>query len=384
MNPVIVISAFNRPHSLARLLASIAQADYPTEAPLVISNDRGDTSENQATRAVAEKFVWQFGPKRVIDHPEHLGLVRHILYCGGLAQEYGSIIFLEDDLAVSPDYFKYASQALDFYEPDERIAGISLYALWFNGYTQYPFVPLSDAADAFFIQVPYTQGLAWSAAQWTRFADWRASETRTLSRTDNVHEMFLRFDAADWFPLMTQYVVETNRYYAYPRVSLATGVGDAGTHFDRATSFFQTPLQRAKNCFAFKSLDDSFAVYDSFMEIQPDQLDRLTGALRGYEYNVDLNATKAPRHLRAPYVLTTRRARAPILSFGNAARPIEANVIEAMPGNEIVLCRKEDVRWDWLAELETRKSNHDYFARRQQLGKRIRLQFALLDLIHRR
>ncbi len=384
MNPAIVISAFNRPHSLARLLASVDKADYPTKAPLVISIDRGNDRLNREVVELAERFEWRFGPKRVIEHAEHLGLVQHVFYGGGLAQEYGSVIFLEDDLAVSPDFYKYASQALTCYDRDDRIAGISLYALWFNGYTHYPFTPLSDDADAFFIQVPYTQGQAWSAAQWARFTDWRAAGDRTLSRTDNVHEMFLHFDAADWFPVMTQYVVETDRYYVYPRVSLTTGVGDAGTHFERATAFFQTPLQRAKNCFIFKPLDDSFAVYDSFLEIQPDRLDRLTDALRGYAYIVDLNATKSPRHLHAPYVLTTRRVRAPIVSFGKAALPIEANVIDGVPGDEIVLCRKEDVRWDWLAELETKKSNHAYLSRHKRLGKRTRAQFALLDLIRRR
>lgn len=195
--------------------------------------------------------------------------------------------------------------------------------------------------------------------------------------------MFLHFDAEDWFPLMTQYVVETDRYFVYPRVSLTTGMGDPGTHFDHASSFFQAPLQRAKDCFKFKPLDDSFAVYDSFFEIRPDRLNRLTDALRAYEYDVDLNATKEPRHLHALYALTSRRSRSKIISFGKAMRPIEANVIEALPGNEIVLCRKDDLRWDRLANLETQKSNHDYFTRRQPISKRTRLQYTLFDLFHR-
>lgn len=189
MNPAIVISAYNRPASLARLLASIAKADYPPgDTPLVISIDRGDDDRNRAVAKIAEDWKWQSGRKQVIHHTEHLGLVRHVFFCGGLTQEYGSVIFLEDDLAVSPDYYKYAAQALRFYDHDERIAGISLYALWFNGYTKHPFVPLADDSDAFYIQVPYTQGLAWTQAQWTRFADWRAAGNRTLSRADNVHE----------------------------------------------------------------------------------------------------------------------------------------------------------------------------------------------------
>ena len=50
-----------------------------------------------------------------------------------------------------------------------------------------------------------------------------------------------------------------------------------------------------------------------------------------------------------------------------------------MPGAEIGLCRKEDLRRDWLADLETRKRNHDYFTRHRRMGRKLRLQFALLD-----
>ena len=167
MNPAIVISAYNRPHTLTRLLANIRNAVYDDrDVLLVISIDGSAAEERRQVLDVARQFDWPFGSKRVIDHDEHLGLIRHIYFCGDLSADYGAIILLEDDLGMSPVFYRYASRALACYGSDPRIAGLCLYALWFNGYTREPFVPLADGGDAFFLQVPYTQGQAWSAAQW--------------------------------------------------------------------------------------------------------------------------------------------------------------------------------------------------------------------------
>jgi hypothetical protein len=385
MNPAIVISAYNRPSSLNRLLDGLKKAQYPRDpVPLVISIDRGGGDASSRVAALAREFDWPFGPKRVIAHDTHLGLVDHVLFCLGLSKEYGSVVFLEDDLTVSPLLYSYAAQALDCYGQDPRIAALCLYGLWFNGYTRLPFVPWPDGSDVFFVQVPFTQGQAWTAAQWSRFEEWRAAGDRTLSPADPVHDMFLKFDTDDWFPQFAKYVVETDRYYVFPRFSVVNGSGDAGTHFTQATAFLQVPLLQARRSFSFVSLDESPAVYDTFFEIKPDRLNRLTDALKGIDYDVDLHATKRPRHLRAPFALTTRPARAHLSSYGRTRWPQEANVVERTPGGELVLARREDLRWDWLADLEADRRNYEYFTRGRRLGKKRALQFALLGLIQRR
>jgi hypothetical protein len=60
--------------------------------------------------------------------------------------------------------------------------------------------------------------------------------------------------------------------------------------------------------------------------------------------------------------------------------PMEANVIEGVPGTEIAFCRADDVRWDWWSDLETRKRNHDFFTRRR-MSRRLRLMYAVVDLV---
>ncbi len=59
MTPAIVVSAYNRPEALARLLASLRKAAYPADArqPLVISIDRGDHPGNTPTVDIDDNIV---------------------------------------------------------------------------------------------------------------------------------------------------------------------------------------------------------------------------------------------------------------------------------------------------------------------------------------
>ncbi len=362
MSIAIVVNAYNRPAALARLLTSLQRADYVADAPvpLIISIDRGGSNE---VRTLAENFAWSLGPKEVIPQAQHLGLVQHFFTCGDLTQRYDGIIYLEDDLTPSPVFYAYASQALSFYQHDERIAGLSLFGLWFNGYTQQPFVPLADGSDAFFVQVPYTQGLAFTRAQWANFNAWRHSALAQAAPNVPLHEAWSHFDREDWFPLLAKYVITTDRYFVFPRISHTTGWGDAGAHFTQASRFFQVPLQRDQQQYTFKPLRDALAVYDSFFELQPDRLNRLTDRWCRYDYTLDLYGRKSQANLRTEYTFTSRLCHNPNASFGKTLWPIEMNIVEQVPGADIHFCRTVDIRWDWRSRLQMWHNNYVYFTR---------------------
>ena len=101
-----------------------------------------------------------------------MGLRKHILACGDLSVEYGSVILLEDDLYVSPFFYEYTQQALSFYENDDIIAGISLYRQPYEETTYHPFEPLCDNSDVFFLQFPSSLGQAWTKKQWQLFKEY--------------------------------------------------------------------------------------------------------------------------------------------------------------------------------------------------------------------
>lgn len=357
MTPAIVVIAYDRPHSLQRLLTSIEAARYPdgVEVPLIISIDRGDSEGWRGVLELANGFEWRFGPTRVIEQPRHMGLVEHFWAAGRLSTEYEAIVLLEDDLSVAPPFYRFASRALARYDDEPRVAGVCLYDLWFNGYTQLPFRPLDDGTDVYFVQVPYTQGFAMTAGQWQRFDEWWQRNGSEVKAHPALHPSFLKFGPDEWLPAMASYMAQEERYFCFPRTSLSTGWGDAGVHFDARTDWFLAPVQVSGEDYRLPALDESMAVYDAFFELTPQRLRALAPSLPDVEFDLDLNATKAPANLRHEYVLTTRPTRQAKASFGLRVQPPELNVIQGVPGDEIRLARLEDVKWGRLAGLEARR-----------------------------
>ncbi|MFQ5509843.1 MAG: glycosyltransferase family A protein [Leptospirillia bacterium] len=334
--PTIVVAAYNRPDALSRLLGSLAAADFPDGGgvPLVISIDRSDSD---AVADVARAFDWAHGPKEVICHPENLGLREHILRCGDLSQRGGGVIVLEDDLFVSRHFYDYVRRAMDHYGEDDRVAGISLYSHRTNPYLREPFVPVEDGSDVFFLQLASSWGQAWSALQWRRFRDWYG-EGREVLETDPVPWHVARWPDSSWLKRFIKYMVETDRYFVYPRVSLTTNFGDPGTHFGRRDSMFQVPLLEAPCNFRFHSLDESVSVYDAHFEPTPATVDRMTDRFHGVSYEVDLYRSKELEKVKADYLLTRRACSGARQRFGAHMTPMVMNAVHGIEGEDIAFC----------------------------------------------
>ncbi len=376
MKPTIVVIAYNRPYALQRLLGSLQRAEYPADTRLIISIDGGG-EHGRDVQQIAAQFQWPAGEKKLIQHQQNLGLTQHVFACGDLSQKFGSIILLEDDLFVSPMFYHFATQTLAAYADDSRIAGISLNALWFNGYTHQPFIPYLEDADAFFLQVAWYQGQAYSQQQWASFMDWRETAVPTISPSDHMHESFQHFPKTDWFPFKTKFLVQTNRTYVFPRESLTTNFGDAGTHFARPTPFFQVPLQTFRCRFRLRPYAQAVAVYDSFQEMLPNRLNRLTEQFMAYDYAIDLYGTKSAANCQAEYLLTTKPCRQPLFTFGQVMWPLEANVVTAVPGTDISFARTENLDTRWPAAFIQQSRNHQYFTRQRKMGVRQWLKLTL-------
>ncbi len=377
MKPAIVISAYDRPEALSRLLGSISAGVYPDKVPLVFSVDFGGTRRKEILE-VANSFKWDSGTKEIIEHEAHLGVSAHFFFAGSLVNRYGSIIRLEDDHFVSPMFYEYGSKALDFYKDDPRIAGISLYNVWFNGITKEPFIPYLDDGDVYFMQLPWSQGQAFHASQWESYTAWYRQNDPNVSARDPLHESWIPRDEEEWFPPAAKYLVETNRFYVFPRESLSTNFGDAGRHFRKPSRYFQVPLQTRRRDFRFQSLDDCVAVYDAFQEIVPERMFRLTTDLDDYDVEMDLNGTKAPAKIKHPFVVTSQPCLSPLRSWGLALYPREANIVEGIPGTELKLCRGEDLRPGGFAGLRASFHRYEYARSRLSVGLATHIMFWMI------
>ncbi|MFX1326471.1 MAG: hypothetical protein ACFE8N_16085, partial [Promethearchaeota archaeon] len=320
--------------------------EYPNDVKLIISIDKG---ENDQVLEIAKKYSWRYGDKEVIYQDENLGLKSHILKCGDLTKKYDSIILLEDDLYVSSKFYKYTLKALSYYKESKKIAGISLYAKRRNFLSKerpYPlFDPIPDDSDVFFLQIPESWGQVWIKDQWTAFRDWLNyyNSNETLQDINSLPPFLLSWPDSSWAKYFWAYMVHKNRYFVYPRVSFTTQFSELGVHTKHKSTIYQVPLQNYKTHFIFNILDNSLAVYDSFFEILPEKLNKMTKIFKDYNYEVDLNGLKDISWTDKDYLLTVKICRDYLFSFGNELKPSEQNVIEGIKGNDIFFAKRESV-----------------------------------------
>jgi hypothetical protein len=340
-SPVIVVVAYNRPDSLKRILTSLTNAKNIYNVKLIISIDNSEP-ENDDVRQIALDYSWPFGEKQVIYQEKKLGLRKHILQCGDLTREYGSVIILEDDLFVSPYFYNFTVEALEFYDPDEKIGGISLYSQPINDINDKPFNALADDSDVYFLQFPSSWGQAWTEKHWQPFRQWL--EHHSDISDIPIHKHVLSWSQSSWKKYFVAYLQDTKKFFVFPRLSFTTNFNDPGTHRLMNRDFDgQAQLAMADKSFRFKHLSESFCLYDSHFELFPESVVRFAPKLKSYPFETDLYGLKDLNRIDKPFVLTSRSVRKYEHGFARALKPHDMNIVFNLEGHELFLSAREDV-----------------------------------------
>ncbi len=332
LTPIVVV-AFNRPDSLQRILNSLSNANYKNlKIPLFISIDYADN--NQKVLDIANKFKWEYGEKKVLPQKVNLGLRNHILQCGALISDFKNIILLEDDLLVSPFFYSYALDALKFSTNKEYIGGISLYNHQLNVQTSTNFSPIEDGYHNWYFQFASSWGQAWTHNQWKDFIKWYENQG-VLKSSALIPNNVTSWSEKSWLKYYIAYLIEKNKYFIYPKISFTTNFCEVGTHNKDESTAFQVPLCFGiKNEFYFSTIEESNSIYDSFYENE-----KLSAYL-----NVDTKDLCVSLYNYKPidtskkYALTTQILNYRILKkYGCSLKPIDANIINNILGNDIFL-----------------------------------------------
>ena len=339
--PAIVTVAYNRPHSLARLLGSLERASYADEKdiPLVISIDGSDDT----VYAVASAFEWPHGEKKIIRRAQHLGLRMHVVSCGDLSDVYGSVLILEDDMYVGRGFYGFARQALEKYRDDSNVAGISLYSYSYNEFAKAPFMPVADGFDAYFMQVPSSWGQVWTRGQWEKFRAYYDGHSGELSADHRIpHAVSEWPTSTSWKKYLYRYMVENDLYFVFPKVSHATNFGEVGTHYRNQTQVLQVPIAYNGGAVEYKlpSFQESSQKYDAFLEPRPELFEAM-GVELPFEYEVDLYGLKNLDGCTRPYVLSVKPCREPQRSFGIRLMPLILNIAGNVQGTDLALAPRE-------------------------------------------
>ncbi len=337
----IVVIAYNRAQALLRLLDSLTNAYYPEglDIPLVISVDKSDSAE---VENVANDYIWDHGDKYVRLHEVNLGLRQHVLECGDIAAGYDGAILLEDDLFVSPAFYMYTLAALQRTRMVQRIGGISLYNHRLNVHAREPFEAIDDGYDNYYMQFASSWGQAFSAEQWIGFRKWYEEHKDDDIAADNVPVNVSSWSDRSWLKYYIKYLVDTDKYFLYPRISFTTNFGDDGEHMDSGAagiSDLQVPLAGIRSYgqidMHFSDIDESMAVYDSYFENLCLE-HRLPEMVRG-QVSIDIYGTRQSSGYKR-YVLSSKPLPFRMLeSYGRRLRPVDANILYKVEGRDLFL-----------------------------------------------
>lgn len=329
MKIAVITVAYNRLSSLQRLLNSLAAADYcGDKVDLIISIDKSDTD---SVENFADDYNWPFGNKIVRKHKQNLGLREHIMSQGQAFDYYDALIILEDDIIVSPVFYIFTKQAVNFYHDNDNIAGISLYSFALNPYNNYPFEPIKNGYDIYLIQTAQSWGQVWMKNQWREFYKWY-NENLDFLPSDNVPSVLFGWKRS-WLKYHTRFCIETGRYFVYPYFAFSSDCSDTGIHSKTNYHQFETSMQMSvvRN-FVFPERFVDAIKYDAFFE-NLDCLKYLN--LNNNDLCLNLNRLRTGNKR---YLLTTQHLNYRVLkSFGLSRHPIEMNVIQNVPGSAIFL-----------------------------------------------
>ena len=154
----VALFVYSRPRQLPRTLECLR--DGGVELLYVFSDGaRGDADEAGVAevREVLRHIDWI--EPTIVEREQNLGLSRSIREgLDWLFESHGSVIVIEDDICVAPDFHTYARLALEHYENEQAVAGVTG--------LRYPF-----SRDAF-EQYPYDVFLSPRFSSWA-WATWR-------------------------------------------------------------------------------------------------------------------------------------------------------------------------------------------------------------------
>ncbi len=342
MRAVIVIIGYNRPASLKRCYESVNRAVFPEEdtVDLYFSLDHSD--QEASICSMLNTLEWTHGEKKVILHPERMGLRNHVISCGDLIGDHDLLIMLEDDIVTADGFYLYTKAAAETYDAYPGIGAISLYRHYLYPQNGRPFEPEYNGSDTFLMQVAQSWGQAWTKRMWKEFRTWYDAN-QTFEKPFSMADYSYSWDSRSWLRYFMGWVASENKYLVYPYHSMSTNMEDAGENRKVVDTDYQVALACGKRTFTMYAPEDCVR-YDAFYERCNDSLFCFTW--EGEPVLMDLNASRSD-YGDHRYLVSTKRIDKKILkSYGMCMRPQENNLRYETEGNEI-----------WLYDLRVSEKN---------------------------
>ena len=184
----INVFTYNRLDGLKRLWKSLVETEYMgTKVDMVLFQDfdhaqEANSSRSELNRWIATEAVWPHGRFQVFKKLKRQGLVESIIGAWWPMSENALAAFFEDDLEVSPFWFRWVLRALDtyYFVPDRnpRLFGLALYRPVYDELTFRPIPPRGRYRYPFVMQQPCSWGQVFFPGPWRYFRHWRGNMLR--------------------------------------------------------------------------------------------------------------------------------------------------------------------------------------------------------------
>ena len=332
----LLIVAYKEMYRLQRLLDSVSDACYDgNDVDLIISIDK---SESTDVKQLAEAFSWKYGDKIIRTFEERQGLRKHILSCGDYLEKYDALFILEDDLIVSPQFYRYGMECIERYYEEEQVAGISLYSPQWNQNANFPFDVQKSGYDVYFLQCAQSWGQIWLKKQWKEFKDWYCENRDFFEKKEkgSIPHYFYTWGENSWLKYHAAYCIECGKYFVCPYYSYSSTFMEVGEHTEKQITRYHSSLMiEKKEKWYFPETMDDGIVYDAFFENRTME-NRLTRRL-GKPVCLDLYGMKK-NYEESSLLLSTRLLPYKIVEeYGMQLRPPELNPLFRIKGKGIFL-----------------------------------------------
>ncbi|XP_060576840.1 uncharacterized protein LOC132734142 [Ruditapes philippinarum] len=245
----IIVVVYNRAQSLTRLLNSLNEAEYGKDfIKLEVWIDRSiDQMIDSLTLRSANEFRFKHGQYSVIQHPRHVGIYGQWLTTWKPKINSSEIaVILEDDLTVSPYFYKYLKLVHRKYDSYPDVNGYALqgstikHSVRDSSQLQGP-----KGSLVFLYPVLGTWGFSPNPKKWIKFLDWFAVASRNKDYQLNVpgnvvSDWYRQFQregktSSIWSIWHIYYAWKNNEYTLYSNfeghAGLSTNWQEDGLHY---------------------------------------------------------------------------------------------------------------------------------------------------------
>jgi hypothetical protein len=340
----VLIIAYNRIDYLNRLIRSLRnQKSYTSDYKLWFVIDYSEIQSEIIECITNSNLEFEF---EIIARDVNYGLKKNVIESvTEIFEKIDSqqLIYLEDDLVLSPYTFNYIEAVHRAKLDLDRLFGISLYAQTKNEWNGF-YLNFTNYNSFFAAILPASLGSIFFKNKWSLFRNALDATYGYALPEDSNHELPLLSwsNTNSWKKELLKFCVVQDLFTLYPKVSCVAHMGNAGTNVNISSNAFFNSTMLYTPC-DFEDIDmEKIDFLDIFFEYNPIFFKDVIDSADIKNVVVDLYGLKKIKNLDS-YYLTSKKCKNSKMSFGFEYGFLPSNILEKLDGNYFSLARGRDI-----------------------------------------